>query len=394
MRGNRVQVIEREGLAALVRVLADQGYTVLGPTVRDHAIVYDRLAAETDLPRGWTAVQEGGRYTLQRRKDGAVFGYAVGPHSWKAWLYPPDVKLWSAKRNGKSFAATPEPPPADRYALLGVRPCELHAIRIQDRVFLGGSYVDPTYQALRGGAFVVAVNCGEPGGTCFCASMGTGPFVDQGDEGAGYDLALTEIVDGEVSRFTVDAGSERGAAVLERLPRRPATAADEQAVAAVRRDATGRMGRSLDTTGIRELLSQTLEHPRWEEVAQRCLACGNCTMVCPTCFCTRVEDTSSLTGETAERRRRWDSCFTTDFSYVHGGSIRRSGASRYRQWLTHKLGTWFDQFGSSGCVGCGRCITWCPVGIDLTAEVAALRKPPARVSGVGKQRASSSGGTP
>jgi len=395
LRGNRVQVIEREGLAALVRVLADQGYTVLGPTVRDHAIVYDHLEAETDLPRGWTAVQEGGRYTLQRRKDGAVFGYAVGPHSWKAWLYPPDVKLWSAKRNGKSFAATPEPPPAERYALIGVRPCELHAIRIQDRVFLGGAYVDPTYQALRGGAFVVAVNCGEPGGSCFCASMGTGPFVDQGDEGAGYDLALTEIVDGEVSRFTVDAGSERGAAVLERLPRRPAIAADEQAVAAVRRDATGRMGRALDTTGIRELLSQTLEHPRWEAVAQRCLACGNCTMVCPTCFCTRVEDTSSLTGETAERRRRWDSCFTTDFSYVHGGSIRRSGASRYRQWLTHKLGTWFDQFGSSGCVGCGRCITWCPVGIDLTEEVAALRKPPARASGVrGKQRASSSGGTP
>ncbi len=134
------------------------------------------------------------------------------------------------------------------------------------------------------------------------------------------------------------------------------------------------MGRRMDTSNIKELLYRNLDHPRWDNVAARCLTCGNCTMACPTCFCTTVEDTTDLTGTRAERWRRWDSCFTMDFSYISGGSIRASSKSRYRQWMTHKLASWIDQFGTSGCVGCGRCITWCPVGIDITEEVYAIRE--------------------
>jgi Fe-S-cluster-containing hydrogenase component 2 len=133
------------------------------------------------------------------------------------------------------------------------------------------------------------------------------------------------------------------------------------------------MGRSMDTTDIKELLYRNYDHPRWRNVASRCLTCANCTMVCPTCFCTTVEDVTDLTGNQAERWRKWDSCFTVDFSYIHGGSVRASPESRYRQWMTHKLATWIDQFGTSGCVGCGRCITWCPVAIDITEEVRAIR---------------------
>jgi Fe-S-cluster-containing hydrogenase component 2 len=107
-------------------------------------------------------------------------------------------------------------------------------------------------------------------------------------------------------------------------------------------------------------------------VAERCLTCGNCTMVCPTCFCTTTEDLTDLADGSGQRSQRWASCFETDFSYLHGGSVRVSGESRYRQWITHKLSTWHDQFGSSGCVGCGRCIAWCPTGIDITAEVGRL----------------------
>ena len=102
------------------------------------------------------------------------------------------------------------------------------------------------------------------------------------------------------------------------------------------------------------------------------MACGNCTLVCPTCFCATVQDTTDVSG-TVERDREWASCFDVEHSYLHGGSVRETTRARYRQWMTHKLSTWWDQFGTSGCVGCGRCVTWCPVGIDITEEAAAIR---------------------
>jgi ferredoxin len=361
-------VIAPGALDHLIGALRRRGFRVLGPTVRDGAIVYDELASATELPIGWTEDQDAGRYRLERREDEARFGYAVGPHSWKQFLLPPRVRLWRARRNDDAgFAVEEEPLDETPLAFIGVRSCELHAIAIQDRVFLEGRYVDRDYAARREGAFVVAVNCFEPGATCFCVSMGTGPKAE-----AGYDLALTEILDGE-HRLLAEPGSERGEEVLAELPRRPAGESDLAAATAAVAGAAERMGRELDPTDLRGLLARNLEHPRWDDVAGRCLTCGNCTLVCPTCFCTTVEDHTDLAGAEAERVRLWDSCFTVDYSYIHGGSVRPTGRSRYRQWLTHKFGTWHDQFDSSGCVGCGRCITWCPVGIDVTEELTAIR---------------------
>jgi ferredoxin len=356
----------QESLGALIEVLAQEGYRVVGPTVRDRAIVYDDIAGLDDLPKGWTDEQDGGRYRLKRRGDDALFGYAVGPHSWKKYLHPPVRRLWKSERDGADVRIVPEPVAHERFAFIGVRACELAAIAIQDRVFLGGPYVDPHYKARRENAFLVAVNCANAGGTCFCVSMGAGPKAD-----AGFDLALTEIESGKA--FVIEAGSEKGRAVLAQLPQAPATADEiEKAEAVVARTAAS-MGRQMNSGDLHELLSGNLEHPRWESVAQRCLTCGNCTMVCPTCFCTTVEDSSDLTTAQTARTERWDSCFTMDFSHVHGGDVRANARSRYRQWMTHKLSTWIDQFGTSGCVGCGRCITWCPVGIDITEEVRAIR---------------------
>ena len=363
-------VIGPDALEGLVAALRARGFRVLGPTVRDQAIVYDELESAAELPIGWTDTQEAGSYRLERREDDARFGYAVGPHSWKQFLLPARVRLWRARRTkGEStvFEIEEETPEERPQAFIGVRSCELHAIDVQDRVLLGGKYADRDYGARRRDAFVVALNCFEPGGTCFCVSMGTGPRVE-----AGYDLALTEILEDE-HRFLVEVGSERGADVLNELPHRRAEDADRAAADAAVTGAAVRMGRSVDTTDIRDLLVSNLEHPRWDEVKDRCLTCGNCTLVCPTCFCTSVEDANDLAGEETERWRVWDSCFSVDYSYIHGGSVRPSGRSRYRQWLTHKFGTWFDQFGTSGCVGCGRCITWCPVGIDVTEELTAIR---------------------
>jgi ferredoxin len=360
-------VVEPSAVDVLIDVLRARGFRVVGPTVRDGAIVYDELDSASDLPIGWTDAQEAGVYRLERRDDEARFGYAVGPHSWKQFLFPPRVRLWRGRRSNGGFEVEEELHDDPPLALIGARSCELHAITIQDRVFLGGRYTDGDYAARRRDLFVVAVNCVEPGGTCFCVSMGTGPKAERG-----YDLALTEVIDGG-HRFLVEAGSERGAEILRELPQREPTATDLEAADRAVDDAAERMGRSLDATDLRGLLASTLEHKRWDEVASRCLTCGNCTLVCPTCFCSTVSDVTDLTGERAERVRSWDSCFSVEHSYIHGGSIRPSGRSRYRQWLTHKFGTWHDQFGSSGCVGCGRCITWCPAAIDVTEELAALR---------------------
>jgi sulfhydrogenase subunit beta (sulfur reductase) len=351
--------------------LAHRGYRVIGPIVREGAIIYDTVAVLDDLPIGWTDQQNAGRYRLQRRADMALFGYAVGPHSWKRFLHPPVERLWQARREGDGFAVIENEEAAEPLAFIGVRACELRAIAIQDRVFLAGEYLDKSYKIRRDQAFIVAVNCGQAGGTCFCASMDAGPKVD-----AGFDLALTELIEEGRHVFLVEVGSAAGMDLVKGLPHRAATEEEIATAERVVARTKGQMGRTLNTEGLKELLQANPSHPRWDEVADRCLACGNCTMVCPTCFCATVDDATDLSGTTAERVRRWDSCFTLDFSYLHGGNVRNSTRSRYRQWMTHKLAHWFDQFGTSGCVGCGRCITWCPVGIDITEEAAAIRAVP------------------
>ena len=167
----------------------------------------------------------------------------------------------------------------------------------------------------------------------------------------------------------VEVGSEAGAEVLAELPCRVAQPAECVAAADEIAAAATRMGRQMPERDLRQLLVDSRESQHWSEVASRCLTCGNCTMVCPTCFCTSTEDVTDLTGEHAQRWMEWASCFELDFTFVHEGPVRASGESRYRHWLTHKLSTWHDQFASSGCVGCGRCIAWCPTGIDITEEM-------------------------
>jgi len=375
MTGSSLKVGAQLRLAAgdfqhLLNALAGRGYQVMGPTLEDGQMIYGEIGKVTDLPLGWTAFQEGGTFRVEKRQDEAWFGFAVGQQSWKQFLLPPHQTLWQAQREGSGWRVIPQAEEVPKFAFVGVRACELNAMAVQDRVFLQGAHVDPTYKARREQAFIVALNCAhQDKGTCFCVSLGTGPRA-----ATGFDLALTEVLQGDDHFFVVSIGTDRGAEIIRGVPQRMADKPEIDAAVRLVAAVAGNMGRVLDTTGIKELFYGNYEHPRWDEVAARCLTCGNCTMVCPTCFCHTLEDSLNLTGAVAERRRRQDVCFTVDFSYLHGGSIRPSPRSRYRQWLTHKLASWIDQFGCSGCVGCGRCITWCPVGIDLTAEVRAIRE--------------------
>jgi ferredoxin len=344
-------VVDRSGVDALIEALAADGYVVVGPTERDGAIVLAELRCGAQLPDGIGVDTAPGHYRTVPRADGATFAHSAGPQSWKQFLHPPRQDLWS-HADGHYVPATE---PATRWAFLGVRGCDLAAIATLSAVL-----------SLHTDVFVVAVGCTEPGALCFCASAGTGPA-----PGGGYDVALTELVDATGHWFLAEAGSDRGSDLLGRVPNRPATEGQVRQARDAVATAEANMGRSLPEVDVRELLRDNPDSPRWADVAQRCVACGNCTLVCPTCFCTTTEDVTDLDGA-ASRSQRWASCFERDFSFIHGGPIRKSVDSRYRQWLTHKLSTWHDQFGRSGCVGCGRCIAWCPVGIDITEEIGAI----------------------
>ena len=367
MDQRKLYIVEADQLDRLIGLLRLQQYAVIGPTVRDDVIVYDEIAQAQDLPVGITDEQQPGRYRIRTTGRRHYFQFVVGPHSWKQFLFPPRLRIFAAKRTGTASdpytidTSGADPP---KYAFLGVRACELAAIAIQDKIILSeitGRY----YQMAREQAFIVAVNCLEPGGTCFCASMKTGPRCLRD-----FDLCLTEL-DGNLG---LEVGSEAGAAMLQNLESREANATEQRLFHLLLERSREHMGRRMETEGLAELLAESLESSRWEKIAQRCLACANCTMACPTCFCYNVYDYTDLRAKHAERRRRWGSCFTLEFSYMGGQNARTSIASRYRQWMVHKLSTWHEQFGSSGCVGCGRCITWCPVGIDITEEAAAFRR--------------------
>jgi len=361
-------IIDRQGVDSLLAALQESGYETVGPTVRDEVIAYDTIRSSADLPVGFTEEQDPGSYRLVRRNDERLFGYVVGPHAWKRFLSPPRAVVWQGVKGPEGIEALP-PAPVPRYAFFGVRPCDLVGIEIQDRVASGpGRVPDGAYMARREAGFVVVVNCDEPGNNCFCVSMDTGPRAH-----GGFDIAVTEVELDSGLRYLVESGSDEGAAVLAGLA---TTEADEKTLYVVDdlfEEAARQMGRTIDTEGLKDLLQSNLDHPIWAEIGERCLGCTNCTMVCPTCFCWSTEDAMDLDATEATRTRRWDSCFTLDFTFIHGGAVRESVGARYRQWFTHKLASWVDQFGTFGCVGCGRCITWCPVGIDLTEEVRRLQ---------------------
>ncbi len=199
--------------------------------------------------------------------------------------------------------------------------------------------------------------------------MGTGPRPKDA-----FDLRLTELDD----VFLLTVGSELGRTIITGMPFEAASAFVMSNAEHGIEQAAQNMGRRLDTSDLPNLILNNLDHPEWDAVAKRCLSCTNCTQVCPTCFCWDAVDQMDLTGTQTSRLRVWDSCYNPDYSYQAGGNTRPTIRSRYRQWLSHKLGTWVQQYGTSGCVGCGRCITWCPASIDLTEEIPALRKETAK----------------
>jgi sulfhydrogenase subunit beta (sulfur reductase) len=350
----------------LLHLIKTDGYQLLGPTIHNDVIIYDEIQSAQDLPIGWIDEQDPGRYRLKRHSVPAYFAYTLGPHSWKQYLFPPCEKLFGAHKE-KRVGFQETEPVKKKMALIGVRACEIQALLVQDKVFNPKIAVYEQYLQRRENLFIVAVSCTLSVNTCFCASMGTGPQVKEG-----CDLALTEVIDEKEHYFIVEPMSAKGEALCDRLALKSASQKEVQSARRLVEKNRDEMVRHVDNDRVHDMLAKSYQCQRWDQVAQRCINCANCTMVCPTCFCSEMVDKVGLDGKSVDRWQSWDSCFNLSHSYVHGGSVRQSAKSRYRQWLTHKFGTWWDQFGVSGCVGCGRCITWCPVGIDVTEELKEL----------------------
>ncbi len=359
-----VGFLPRAQFHLLLDALGAAGYRVIGPCLRDGVIVYDTLASIDDLPRGVHDHQSPGRYRTEIDPSGSrCFAWANGPQAIKPRMFAPRELLWQSDKGDDGDVHYRQVlPDAPALAIIGARACDLAALRLQDRHFLEQQFQDPQYAARRAQVLIVAVHCTHPAATCFCASTGDGPRAEDG-----YDLALSELDEG----YLVETRGAKGRAIAALLPLIATTPA-QQAQTRAETDAAAQQARRLPSGSLRDRLLASLEHPRWQDVSARCLSCGNCTSVCPTCFCSDASDESSLAGGESVHIRQWGSCFTQSHSYIHGITIRPDTRTRYRQWLIHKLGTWHDQYGRSGCVGCGRCITWCPTGIDITEEAAQL----------------------
>ena len=359
--------LPKTGLEKLLANLLQTGYRVLGPQIQDGAIVCKPLKSTAELPKGYISEQDSGFYRLVYSGHRRFFDATPGAQSWKQFFFPAFSELAGFTHDDHGHWQVEETETdLTPLALFGVFPCDLAAIQVQDHIFLREEWKDPIYWARRQSAFILAVDCLHPCGTGFCASMGTGPKANPG-----FDLRLTELED----VFLVEIGSEAGRLVMEGISVLPTSAFWLQAAQKGLEDASAKMGRSLpDQQELPDLLLNNLDAQQWDDVARRCMSCSSCTQVCPTCFCWDARDSIPLNGQTARRERVWDSCFNPDYSYIVGGNSRPNTRSRYRQWLTHKFGSWYAQFGTSGCIGCGRCITWCPAKIDVTAELQAIRE--------------------
>ena len=347
----------------LIQNIQRQGFTVVGPSLSEGVVHLKELRGSSDLASGVVDIQGPGAYAIGG-ESAFVFTSVNGPDSPKRYLHPAEVELSKLVDHGSDIELVSAFHSDRKYAFFGIRPCDLRGIGVMDKTMLVPGFEDHVYSSLREDSIFVVVNCTRAGENCFCASMGTGPAAE-----SGYDVAITELPE----KLLVDI-PERNMGLFQGIELDAATAEELQAGEEAVQHTREQMGRRISEKNPARHMYASLDSPVWGKTAERCLACGNCTMVCPTCFCNTVIDRTDLRDDSVSRVRVWDSCLSKDFVYSAGGNPRQQRTARYRQFVMHKFAYWPDEFGTYGCVGCGRCITWCPVGIDITDTLNAVLK--------------------
>jgi ferredoxin len=288
----------------------------------------------------------------------------------KKFFHPPRLELFSfdlKKKDNKIKEIKSE----EKIMILGIHPCDVHALIRLDQFFTG-DFEDPYYQNRRKNTILVAINCVEPSDYAFCNSMGTGPFLDRG-----YDLLLTDIG----TKYLIEIGSEKGKKTLQGLHLDTASDADFTEKNHRYKLMEKRFKRFINPSWLSKIVQENIDHNIWTILGERggiakslpCLSCGSCSFVCPTCYCYDVYDTLDLSLQKGKRIRELDSCQLLEYGEVaQGGNFRRNRNDRVRHWMMCKLGAAAGGTHSS-CVGCGRCIRNCPVGIDITEVAKILR---------------------
>lgn len=354
--------LDRADLQCLYDALTKAGYKVIGPQAKDGAIVFSHLKSVDGLPWGTVERVKPGSYTLEQEHNNRCFNWNTGPQLLKPWLFKPQELLWHGEESDDGIRFKQAEVSAEPLAFIGLRACDIAALYLQDKHFLHGEYPDPWYSEQRHKLCLVAVNCSQSAETCFCVSTGDGPEVT-----FGFDVLLDEVDEG----YLVQSKSDKGDAVVAELPLMPSNQMLEHQARQQLAKASVQTKVMPDAKQLAKL-TEHLNAQQWQDIAQRCFACGNCTLVCPTCFCSKQESEMAPENGAHQQVRYWDSCFSEKHSYIAGKHIRGEISQRYRQWMLHKLATWQDQYGRSGCVGCGRCISWCPAAIDIVQEASII----------------------
>lgn len=352
--------------ADLVRFIENlkRSFILIGPSFENGVITLKEMDSD-HLPAGYRDSQSPGHYRLNRG-DSNIFSFGNGPDSFKRFIFPTITEVFSFKKMKKGLTITRPPDKNETFAFFGMRACDINALKIFKKVFSG---LDNPDAFVRRDFFVIGLNCLYPSENCFCSSLSTGPEIKDDCGMVITELKGHLLIESREEREDFLDGIDWGVATDEDLKEK------ESVIERCRR----MIKKYVNTKDLPLRIYRNSEHSRWSHVSERCLACGNCTQVCPTCFCNSTFDSLNISslkrtseGISGKRIRVWDSCFSMNFARVHGGNFRPSRRARYRHWLSHKFGYWIDQFGMVGCVGCGRCITWCPVGIDITVELEAL----------------------